>query len=155
MIEPREEFFYLPDGKALRVIAIPHALGGILFAYEDVTDRLALERSYNTLIAVQRETLDNLHEGVAVFGEDGRLKLINPVYLAMWDIDAEWRGRTAYHGFDRGTQATCTVFEDWDAFRDEQVERKCRAARLSRTRIERKDGKVIDCARCRCPTARR
>ncbi|NBX03659.1 MAG: hypothetical protein EBR02_06320 [Alphaproteobacteria bacterium] len=74
IIDPHEEFFYLPDGKALRVIAIPHALGGIMFAYEDVTDRLALERSYNTLIAVQRETLDNLHEGVAVFGEDGRLR---------------------------------------------------------------------------------
>ena len=65
LIDPQEEFLFLPDGKTLRVIAIPHALGGILFAYEDVTDRLALERSYNTLIAVQRETLDHLHEGIA------------------------------------------------------------------------------------------
>ena len=33
-----------------------------------MTDRLSLERSYNTLIAVQRETLDHLYEGVAVIG---------------------------------------------------------------------------------------
>ena len=40
----------------------PHPFGGLTFVYEDVTDKLALERSYNTLIEVQRETLDNLYE---------------------------------------------------------------------------------------------
>ena len=61
--ETHNEFYYLPDGTELRVIVVPHALGGILFAYEDITDRLAMERSYNTLVAVQKETLDNLKEG--------------------------------------------------------------------------------------------
>lgn len=88
LIDPSEEFFYLPDGKILRVVIIPHALGGLFFAYEDVTDRLALERSYNTLIAVQRETLDNLHEAVVVVGEDGRLKLSNPIFFSLWGLDA-------------------------------------------------------------------
>ena len=37
--------------------------------------------------AVQRETLDNLNEGVAVFGSDGRLKLFNPVYARLWELD--------------------------------------------------------------------
>ncbi|MBN8531210.1 MAG: PAS domain-containing protein, partial [Alphaproteobacteria bacterium] len=60
LIDPREDFYYMPDGMALRVLVIPHALGGLLFSYEDVTDKLALERSYNTLIAVQRATLDKL-----------------------------------------------------------------------------------------------
>ena len=58
----------------LRMTVTPHPFGGVLFTFEDVTDRLALERSYNTLIAVQRETLDNLYEGVAVYGADGRLE---------------------------------------------------------------------------------
>src|SRR3546814_7460523 len=57
-----------------------------LFRSENVTDRLALERSYNTLIAVQRETLNNLHEAVAVFGGDGRLKLWNPSLARMWRL---------------------------------------------------------------------
>jgi signal transduction histidine kinase len=87
LIRTHEEYYYLPDGRVLRVIVIPHALGGLLFAYEDVTDRLALERNYNTLIAVQRASLDNLHEGVAVFGEDGRLKLYNPAFAKLWHLD--------------------------------------------------------------------
>ncbi|MEI7668587.1 MAG: ATP-binding protein [Pseudomonadota bacterium] len=87
LIESREEIFYLPDGRTLRVLAIPHALGGILFAYEDVTNILALERSYNTLIAVQKATLDNLHEAVVVFGEDGRLRLYNHRFLQIWKLE--------------------------------------------------------------------
>lgn len=144
LIAPQEEFFYLPDGKALRVIAIPHALGGIMFAYEDVTDRLALERSYNTLIAVQRETLDHLHEGVAVFGEDGRLKLSNPVYLTMWGFD-ETLARAEPHISELIDRVRPLYsYEDWDAFRQEQVA-QIQSRTMAKQRIERKDGTVIDC----------
>lgn len=87
LIEAKEDLFYLPDGKVLRHLIIPHPAGGLLMAYEDITDRLALERSYNTLIAVQKATLDKLSEGVAVFGEDGRLRLSNPVYTRIWELE--------------------------------------------------------------------
>ncbi len=89
LIAPQEELLHLPDGHTLRLVVSPHPQGGLIYAYEDVTDRLALERSYNTLIAVQRETLDNLHEGIAVFGSDGRLKLSNPPYAALWHLAAD------------------------------------------------------------------
>jgi len=59
----------------------------LLETREDITDSLALERSFNTLIAVQRETLDNLYEGVVVFGSDGRLKLFNPAYIRIWHLE--------------------------------------------------------------------
>lgn len=85
LIEPESELLHLPDGRTLSMSVSPHPLGGLIFAYEDVTDRLALERSYNTLIEVQRATLDNLFEAIAVFGSDGRLKLHNPAYRAVWD----------------------------------------------------------------------
>jgi len=68
LIEPESELLHLPDGRTLSMSVSPHPLGGLIFVYEDVTDRLALERSYNTLIEVQRETLDNLFEAIAVFG---------------------------------------------------------------------------------------
>ena len=58
----------------------------MLLTYEDVTDRLSLERLYNTLIEVQRETMDNLYEGIAVYGADGRLKLFNPAYSKIWKL---------------------------------------------------------------------
>lgn len=85
----REELIHLPDDTTIRVLVTPHPFGGLMFTYEDVTDNLALERSFNTLIAVQRETLDNLHEGVALFGIDGRLKLFNPALTAIWRIRPE------------------------------------------------------------------
>ncbi len=89
LIEPVEELIHLPDGSTLRMMAAPHPFGGVLFTYEDVTDRLALERSYNTMIDVQRETLNNLYEGIAVFGSNGQLRLSNPAFNKMWGLKAE------------------------------------------------------------------
>ncbi len=89
-LEGGEELWHLPDETSLRVLTEPHPEGGLLVLFEDVTDRLALERSYNTLIAVQRETLNHLHEAVAVFGPDARLKLFNPAYAEIWGLDAEF-----------------------------------------------------------------
>ncbi|MEE3093715.1 MAG: histidine kinase, partial [Pseudomonadota bacterium] len=73
VIERREELMHLPDTRTFRVAITLHLFSGLLFVYEDVTDRLVLERSYNTPIEVQLETINNLHEGVAVHGQDGRL----------------------------------------------------------------------------------
>ncbi len=86
LIEPAEELLHLPDDSTLLSVASPHPFGGVLLTYEDVTDRLSLERSYNTLIEVQRETLDHLYEGIAVYGADGRLKLFNPAYAKIWKL---------------------------------------------------------------------
>jgi len=89
LITPHDEMLYLPDGKALRMLVIPHAIGGLMMTFEDVSSRLELESSYNTLIAVQKETLDNLGEAVAVFGGDGRLKLCNPAFGRLWLLNPE------------------------------------------------------------------
>ncbi len=85
-VEPVEEMWHLPDERTLRVVSQPRPLGGLLIFYEDVTDYMKLETSLNTLNAVQEATLNNLYEAVAVFGVDGRLKLCNPGFGAMWKI---------------------------------------------------------------------
>ncbi|MFN3826474.1 MAG: PAS-domain containing protein [Micavibrio sp.] len=89
LIGPHEDMLYLPNGNALRMLVVPHPMGGIMMTFEDVTSRLELESSYNTLVAVQRETLDNLTEGVAVFGGDGRLRLWNPSFATLWGLHPE------------------------------------------------------------------
>lgn len=86
--DPVEEMWHLPDGRTLRVITQPYLLGGLIVFFEDVTDRLDLERSYNTLIAVQRETLDQLQEAVTVIGSDGRIQLFNPNFVNTWKLKA-------------------------------------------------------------------
>jgi signal transduction histidine kinase/PAS domain-containing protein len=89
LIEARQEMLYLPDGRTVQLSIAPHPLGGLVFLYEDVTDHLALESSFNTLAQVQRATLDHLFEGIAVFGADGRLRLHNPAYRALWDLSED------------------------------------------------------------------
>lgn len=86
LLGPSEEMQYLPDGSVLRMIVVPRPNGGLLLTLEDVTSRLQLETSYNTSIAVQQETMNNLAEGIAVFGEDGRLRLSNQAYERIWGL---------------------------------------------------------------------
>ncbi|NIK90477.1 signal transduction histidine kinase [Rhizomicrobium palustre] len=86
---PSEDLWHVPGGKTLRVVAQPHPFGGLTFLYEDVTEKLSLESSYNTLIKVQSATLNTLQEAVAVFGPDGRLKLYNAAFSRLWLLTAK------------------------------------------------------------------
>ncbi len=86
--EARTQWWHLPDGQTLRVIANPEPQGGMTWIYENVTERLNLESRYNALIRIQGETLDHLAEGVAVFGSDGRLRLHNPALADIWELDS-------------------------------------------------------------------
>ena len=60
-----EDWWHLPDGRTIHVVADERPDGGVTHLFDDVTERLALESRYNALINVQRETLDSLKEGVA------------------------------------------------------------------------------------------
>lgn len=86
-LEAREHWWHLPDGQTLRVVATPHSQGGVTYVYENVTEKLELEKRHNALVRVQGETLDHLSEGVVVFGSDGRLRLWNPAFVNLWRLD--------------------------------------------------------------------
>ncbi len=90
--DPHDFLLHLPDGRTLRAVVAPHSPGGLVYSYEDVSDRLDLERSFKTLNAVQRETLDNLYEGIAVFGSDGKMKLSNPAFAQLWGMNESLLG---------------------------------------------------------------
>ena len=89
---PAQDLMHLPDDRTVESVVSPASGGGLIFTFEDVSERLTLERSYNTLIAVQRATLDNLYEGVAVFGSDGKLRLHNPSLARIWKLDEAFLG---------------------------------------------------------------
>jgi len=89
LIEPLEEIIYLPDSTVIRMIIVPRPQGGLMVTREDVTSQMKLETSYNTLMEVQKETMNNLSEGLAVFGEDGKLKLYNYSFSKLWNIMPE------------------------------------------------------------------
>jgi signal transduction histidine kinase len=86
-INSQEYWWHLPDGRTIRVLATPVLRGGVTYILDDVSELFLLESRYNGLIRVQRETLDSLQEGVAVFGSDGCLTLFNPSFMRMWSLD--------------------------------------------------------------------
>lgn len=136
LIEPHEEMKYLPDGSVVRMIVVPRPMGGLIVTEEDVTSRLQLETSYNTLIAVQQETMDNLSEGIAVFGEDGRLRLSNQAFARMWKIPEEELSASTH--ISRVLERAQAFFDDeaWPQVRNimlgNALEREPRRGRLSR-----------------------
>jgi signal transduction histidine kinase len=144
-LESHEHQWHLPDGRTLRVITTPSPEGGVTYLFDDVTERLDLERRFDAMIRVQRETLDNLSEGVAVFGSDGRLRLYNPVFARMWHLAPS---ALAERPHIEAVIAACRPLHGdeatWQALRGavtglEQREGMAR-------RIERRDGSVVDCA---------
>jgi signal transduction histidine kinase len=144
-VEAKEHMWHLPDSRTMRVVTTPNPEGGVIYLFHDVTERLALERRYDALIRVQGETLDNLTEGVAVFGSDGRLRLSNPVFGRMWRLSPEMLSERPHietisgwsqplhgdHPLWQQLKATITAIDN----REPVI-----------GRIERPDGNVVDCA---------
>ncbi len=162
-LESIEELWHLPDDTALRVIAQPHPMGGLIWLCEDVTDRLALERSYNTLIAVQSETLNRLHEAVAVFGADARLKLYNPAYAQTWGLNTDFLDGEPHFGeileltrdlWERARAADGTSGdESWESLKSRLLGQL--TARIAMSgRWQRPDGRVLDYAIVPLPDGR-
>lgn len=146
LLDAQEDLLHLPDERTLRRLVSAHPFGGLLFTYEDVTDALALERSHKTSLAVHRETLDNLHEGVAVFSSDGRLRLSNPAYGRIWNLSPEDLNTDPHISelVERHHDYFVSA-PDWPAVRDWMLalssEREARHGR-----IERSDGAILDYA---------
>ena len=83
LIESRENLMHIPDGRTFRRIVAPYP-NGLIFAFEDVSDRLAATRMINELYTVQQNLLDNIRDAVVVFGADQRLKYFNRSYKKLW-----------------------------------------------------------------------
>ncbi|MBC8338846.1 MAG: PAS-domain containing protein [Alphaproteobacteria bacterium] len=124
-----ENLMHLPDGRTVRATVNRGPEGGLVFVFENVSEKLDLERSYKSLDAVQREAFDNLHEGIAVFGSDGRLKLFNPVFTGLWELSEETLDEsfhvTGFVDYMRSAIAVEGGWDDlsWGIHKDKVVER--------------------------------
>ena len=146
-IEPIETVWHLPDGRALRVVASPNPQGGVTYLFDDATQSYALASQVNALTRVQGETLDALKEGVAVFGADGRMKLINPGLrrdVALRPRSAPPSGRISTKS--RAIARRCSPMRGCGTGCARAVVGLPEERRGFEARIERKDGLVLDCA---------
>jgi len=143
-IEPAKDTWYLPDGRALSVVTTPNPEGGVTYLFDDVTESLDLARRFDRLIRVQRESLDSLAEGVAVFGSNGRAQLFNPAFARMWKLSPEALREEPH--IDT-VEAWCKpLFDDAVAWRTIREAITTIENRIDMPlKLERKDGSVLDC----------
>jgi|HubBroStandDraft_6_1064221.scaffolds.fasta_scaffold06224_4 signal transduction histidine kinase len=142
-VEGTEHTWHLPGGRTLRVVTTPNPDGGLTYLFHDVTERLDLERRFQELIRVQGETLDNLAEGVAVFGSDGRLRLHNAAFVSVWNLEPHDLADRPH--IERITTLCRPLHGDapaWRALREVVTAMDSREA--TRGRLERRDGTAVD-----------
>lgn len=152
---PREAWWYLPDGRTIRVLTHPNPSppGGITVIYQNETEMHDLKSRQAAFERMQRETLNALTDAVAVFGSDGRLRLSNPAFAQIWSIEpaqlvvASERGEAGPHidtviGWWRQLHDDATM---WERLKSTVIalgeDRSPFAARLTR-----RDGSIIDAA---------
>ena len=139
-----EALWVLPDGRTLRVARQRHPQGGLLLIFSDITNELTLRSQYNALVAVQRAALDRLHEAVAVFGLDGRLKLRNAAFAEMWALGADMP--EADIPFDHLVAACQGLYHDrstWARIRARITDPSPEARQESRGDMARSDGSML------------
>ena len=61
--ETKHHEWHLPDGRTLRVVTTPNPEGGVTYLFDNVTERLDLERRYDALIRVQTRNPRQSHRG--------------------------------------------------------------------------------------------
>lgn len=143
-VEAAKDTWYLPDGRAVSVVTTPNPEGGVTYLFDDVTESLDLARRFDKLIRVQKESIDNLAEGVAVFGSNGRAQLFNPAFARMWKLSAETLQQQPH--IDAVVESCRPLFDDattWQTLRNAVTSIENRSA--DPLKLERKDGSVLDC----------
>ena len=143
--EANQSWWYLPDGRTLRVVADPNPQGGLTYLFDDVSDSLNAETRYIALRRLQAETLDTLAEPVAVFGADGRMTLANRAFCTVWRLDpATVEERPHVDAVIAACRSLAPAEEPWLDIRDAVVGLESRTAQSCR--LEVVDGTVLDCA---------
>src|SRR3569833_1107847 len=143
-IEPTKDTWYLPAGRAVSIVTTPNPEGGLTYLFDDVTESLKLQRQQDGLLRVQRETLDNLSEAVAVIGGNGRAQLFNPPFAQLWKLSPEAMQQQPH--IETIEQWCRPLSEDaaaWQAIRAAITGIDSRESLQARS--ERKDGSVLVC----------
>ena len=141
-----EDQWHLPDGRTLHVVADRGGEAGVTYLYENVTARLSLESRYNALIEVQRETLDTLREGVAVFAPSGRLRLYNRAFATIWRLNPrQLDGEPHIDEIISSCRVLYDAPEEWERIK-EAVTAIVTERHADERQFDRADGSVVSSA---------
>ena len=80
--EAKQDWWHLPDGRTLRVVASPQKQGGVMWLFENITEQLDMQSRVTALTKVQGETLDHMDEAIAVFAPERSSAPVQPILPA-------------------------------------------------------------------------
>lgn len=146
--------WHLPDGRTIKVISAPAGPnGGVIYVFEDLTERLELESTNKAFTNVLRESINALSEAVAVFGTNGRLTLCNPRFSALWKLPMNELGASPHIDQIAESSGAAIPEDGRSIWRD--LKRGIIDLNPTRTdqtgRLNRSDGRLLDYAITRLP----
>ena len=142
LIKSREDLLHLPDGRTIKRVVSVHP-NGLIFAFEDVSDRLAATRMINELIGVQQNILDNINDAVLIFGSDRKLKFFNQSYIKLWKADeVKLRDMPSMGDVLQMQQSFFQNQENWDKLKQNMLNHIFNIC--ARFCLERNDGVIIE-----------
>lgn len=140
----KEDTWSLPDDRTLSVTRQRHPMGGLLLLFKDITGELDLQTQFNALIKTQSSTLDNLHEAVAVFGSDARLKLSNDAFERLWNLEGFML--KDFPDYGDVIEACVPLFHDreiWSAINGHITDPSAKARQSTTGEMRRSDGSIL------------
>lgn len=142
VVAPEQNLLHLPNGTSLRQFVAPHQSGGLIFIYEDVTNSLQLQRKNDSLLAVQKETIDHLYEGVMVCGSDNRVKIVNNAMCSIWNISIEQIKNIHLSDLLDIIKDQLDYEGEWNSFKEYAISNL--TDRMTKTgKLMKKDGSII------------
>ncbi|MEM7768480.1 MAG: PAS-domain containing protein, partial [Pseudomonadota bacterium] len=139
-----EDTWSLPDRRTLSVTRQRHPMGGLLLLFKDITNELDLKTRYNAMISTQSATLNSLHEAVAVFGADARLRLSNDAFERLWNLESTLVKDSPDYG--DLVEASVPLFHDrkvWGEIRGHITDPSAKARQTTTGEMRRSDGSIL------------
>jgi hypothetical protein len=86
---PFVEFLHCPDEKIFQMHICPNRDGGVLHIFNDISEKLTLEKKVNALIFQQRLIFDSLNEDILLCGIDSSILFINKSLREKFNLSLE------------------------------------------------------------------
>ncbi|WP_084417963.1 PAS domain-containing sensor histidine kinase [Henriciella litoralis] len=140
----KEDKWSLPDGRILLVTRQRHPMGGLLLLFKDITSEQNMKARFAELTRTQSSTLDSLHEAVAVFSSDGRLKLSNKAFMSLWSLSPQdVKGSPDYEDIVEACVPLFHERETWAQIKGHITDPSATARQMTTGEMKRADGSTL------------
>jgi len=82
-----EELLHLPDERSVKLTVVSERFSGLVLIFEDITQQFIFQRQYNNLLKTQQTVVENLQEGIVIFGIDRRITMLNKAFKLFFHPD--------------------------------------------------------------------